>query len=96
MDWDAVQAGSCDCCGHIRSEHQLEGCAADWAGMQCPCAVSWGVDFPLAECHVIPTADLIEHEETTRCGCLPHVELVPGAHGLAGCVVTHAAWDGRA
>jgi hypothetical protein len=44
LDWNAVQQSACDCCGHPRGQHDFEGCEADWAGMSCVCAVSWGID----------------------------------------------------
>lgn len=87
--------GSCDCCGHARNEHDLEGCGADFAGMSCICAVSWGVDVIPDEWHVIPTGDIVAHDESSQCGCQPHVDATRDGHGLPAYLVTHAAWDGR-
>lgn len=44
----------------------------------------------MGEMHVIPTADLIEHESSTDCVCGPEVE-----HVEHGYVVTHHSLDGR-
>lgn len=41
--------------------------------------------------HVMPNADLREHEETTTCPCGPRVECEPDAAML----VIHNSFDGR-
>ena len=46
--------------------------------------------------HTVPVADLLAHEDSDACACLPYVEPVPRADGSMGWLVTHTAWDGRA
>ena len=46
--------------------------------------------------HVLPTNDLIEHEdEGTDCPCGPTSEPVFDADGACGWVITHHSLDGR-
>jgi hypothetical protein len=45
--------------------------------------------------HVIPMDDLLAHENTEECACLPVTEPVPTPDGGVGWLVTHSAWDGR-
>lgn len=44
----------------------------------------------MSQVHVQPVGDLIEHEDTDDCACLP--TSVPTEGGF---VVVHNAWDGR-
>lgn len=41
--------------------------------------------------HVVPRGDLLEHETSEDCACLPQTLPTEG-----GFVVVHHAWDGRA
>ena len=45
--------------------------------------------------HVEPIGDLIEHEDSAECPCLPTVEPVKRDDGSVGWLVVHNAWDGR-
>jgi len=45
--------------------------------------------------HVIPPADLVEHEFTDDCVCGPAGEHVPNTDGPDGWLVVHQALDGR-
>lgn len=43
-----------------------------------------------SEVHIIPPADLIDHDPNDACACQPHI--VPEDDGF---LVVHNAWDGR-
>lgn len=45
--------------------------------------------------HVVPVADLIEHQLTDDCACGPTCEPVPRDDGTIGWVYTHHSLDGR-
>lgn len=47
--------------------------------------------------HVVPDFDLISHELTEECACLPRTETILDDEGelCDHWLVTHAAWDGR-
>ena len=47
------------------------------------------------ESHVIPTADLIEHQADQDCTCGPRSEMVPRADGSIGWLYVHHSLDGR-
>ena len=47
------------------------------------------------EVDVVPTADVIEHELSDGCACLPRHERVPRADGSDGWIRIHHSWDGR-
>jgi hypothetical protein len=58
--------------------------------------VSWLADRADAgEVHIVPLADLIEHEETPDCVCGPNVEHVPNPDGPDGWMYVHSSLDGR-
>ena len=42
-----------------------------------------------------PVNDLIEHEDSDACVCIPEIEPVPHDDGSMGWLVTHHALDGR-
>lgn len=42
------------------------------------------------ELHVVPTDDLIQHEDSESCVCMPTPEFAPG-----GVVLVHHSLDGR-
>lgn len=44
--------------------------------------------------HVEPINDLIAHEDSDECACLPTTELIQTDHGDEYLIV-HNAWDGR-
>lgn len=46
--------------------------------------------------HVMPIDDVLLHEDTDDCPCLPVTEPVPGRDGSIDWMVSHHAWDGRA
>lgn len=48
-----------------------------------------------AEMHIIPSDDLIEHEESTDCVCLPTSETVFCNDGSFRYMYTHHSLDGR-
>lgn len=45
--------------------------------------------------HVIPTADLVAHDESDGCACGPTNEPVTRDDGSVGWVVVHHSLDGR-
>lgn len=45
--------------------------------------------------HVEPVNDLIAHEDSDGCPCLPVVEPVPCEDGSMGWLIVHNSWDGR-
>lgn len=45
--------------------------------------------------HVVPTGDLIEHEQTADCPCGPSPQPVKRDDGSVGWVVVHHSLDGR-
>lgn len=45
--------------------------------------------------HVLPVGDLVEHETSEECVCLPTSEAVPREDGSVGWLVTHHSLDGR-
>ena len=49
----------------------------------------------MATVHVQPVNDLIEHEDSDACVCIPEIEPVPHDDGSMGWLVTHHALDGR-
>lgn len=40
--------------------------------------------------HVIPINDIVDHDETTTCSCMPEIEYTEG-----GMIIIHNAYDGR-
>lgn len=50
----------------------------------------------MATLHVLPVADLVEHEdEGDDCICGPTTEPVPAADGSMGWLIVHHSLDGR-
>jgi len=47
------------------------------------------------EAHVIPVADLIGHEASEECACVPQARLVTLADGSDGWLLVHHSLDGR-
>lgn len=45
--------------------------------------------------HVTPIDDLIEHEESEDCVCVPRTTLIHCDDGSDGWVITHHSLDGR-
>jgi hypothetical protein len=45
--------------------------------------------------HVLPRADVVDHEEAEDCACLPDVQPEQCDDGSLGWAVVHHAWDGR-
>jgi hypothetical protein len=45
--------------------------------------------------HVIPVSDLIEHEASEECACMPADEAVTRPDGSCGWISIHHALDGR-
>lgn len=45
--------------------------------------------------HVLPVADLIDHDTSDDCPCGPTTEPVPRPDGSMGWLITHHSLDGR-
>lgn len=45
--------------------------------------------------HVTPVGDLIDHDTTEDCVCVPAAVPVPRSDGSTGWVITHHSLDGR-
>lgn len=58
----------------------------------------WSVTLlPNNHIHVVPTNDVVLHEQTEECACVPRTEACLGPDGVVThyWLVTHSAWDGR-
>jgi hypothetical protein len=47
------------------------------------------------EAHVIPLGDLMEHEVSEECACVPRARIVALADGSDGWLLVHHSLDGR-
>lgn len=47
------------------------------------------------EVHVLPSDDLVAHDDRADCGCQPITEAVQRSDGSYGWLIIHNAWDGR-
>ena len=45
--------------------------------------------------HIIPVNDIVEHQESKQCPCVPRVELGYNEYGEEVEIVVHNAWDQR-
>jgi hypothetical protein len=58
--------------------------------------VTWQVTRErVGEVHVAPDRDLVEHELTEGCVCIPRIEVVLNEHGPDGHIHVHHSLDGR-
>lgn len=48
----------------------------------------------MASYHVTPVDDLLAHEDSEDCPCLPFIEPIETDEGV-DYLITHNAWDGR-
>lgn len=46
-------------------------------------------------CHIVPIGDLVDHDQSDDCVCVPTSELVVNEGESDGWIVTHHSLDGR-
>lgn len=57
--------------------------------------MAWTLEKVGAEVHVMPLADIIQHDDSDDCVCGPLAEAAPRGDGSMGWLITHHSLDGR-
>lgn len=57
--------------------------------------MAWTLEKVGAEVHVMPLADIIQHDDSDDCACGPLTEAAPREDGSMGWLITHHSLDGR-
>jgi len=65
-----------------------------WTEVPLPHGYGWAMLRAGRDAHVVPVGDLIEHELTERCVCVPSSRLIPAHDGDIWQLI-HNSLDGR-